>query len=68
MRTAISAILAAIVLAACGLGETATSAAIGAKSKAQEIEQAKETQRQVVADIDKANQQAEQRLRDAEAR
>lgn len=67
-NTAIAAFCSALTLSACGLGETASSAAVGAKSKAQEIERAKEIQQQVVGDIDKANQQAEQRLRDAETK
>lgn len=60
--------LLAVVLAACGLGDTATSAAVGAKTKAQELEQAHTTQQRVIGDLDKANQQAEQRLREAEAK
>jgi hypothetical protein len=61
-------LIAALGLSACGLGDTATSAAIGAKAKAREIEQAKELQQKVVGEIEKANQQNEERLRDAESR
>jgi hypothetical protein len=60
--------LLAVALAACGLGDTATTAAVGAKTRAQELEQARAAQQRVIGDIDKATQQAEQRLRDAEAR
>jgi hypothetical protein len=31
-----------VMLSACGLGETATTVAVGAKSKAAEVEQARE--------------------------
>jgi formate dehydrogenase assembly factor FdhD len=57
-----------VLLSACGLGDTATAAAVGAKSKAIEIEQAKATQQHVVSEIDKANQQARERLDAAESR
>jgi hypothetical protein len=57
-----------VLLSACGLVDTATTAAVGGKSKAVEIEQARETQQRVVADIDKANQQARERLDAAESR
>lgn len=59
---------AAAALSACGLGDTATSAALNAKNQARQIEQASEIQRQAVADIEKANEQAAQRNRDAEAK
>jgi hypothetical protein len=58
----------ATALSACGLGDTATTAALNAKNQARQIEQARETQRQAVADIEKANEQATQRNREAEAR
>jgi hypothetical protein len=56
------------VLAGCGLGETATVAAVGAKTKAQEVEQAQAIEQKVIGDVETANRQAEQRLRDAEAK
>jgi hypothetical protein len=66
MRT-LTLLVAITTLCACGLGETATTAAVGAKTKAQEIEQAQAMKQQVVSDIEKANQQSERRLKDAEA-
>jgi hypothetical protein len=57
-----------VLLSACGLGDTATAAAVGAKSKAIEIEQARATQQRVVSDIDKANQLARERLDAAESK
>jgi hypothetical protein len=57
-----------VLLSACGLVDTATTAAVGAKNKAVEVEQARETQQRVVGDIDKANQQARERLDAAESR
>jgi hypothetical protein len=56
------------LLSACGLVDTTTTAAVGAKSKAVEVEQARETQQRVVSDIEKANQQARERLDAAESR
>jgi hypothetical protein len=57
-----------VLLSACGFVDTTTTAAVGAKSKAVEVEQARETQQRVVSDIDKANQQARERLDAAESR
>jgi len=54
------------ILTACGVADTATTAAVGAKTKAQEIEQAKATEQKVVNDLQQAQQQADQRLRDAD--
>jgi hypothetical protein len=67
MRT-LALLVAITTLCACGLGETATTAAVGAKSKAQEVEQAQAMKQQVVNDIEKANQQARERLNEAESR
>ncbi len=67
MRTTIP-LLCAATLSACGLGDTATSAAVAAKTKAREIEQAREAQRQVVDDLQKANEQAAQRMKEAESK
>jgi ABC-type phosphate transport system auxiliary subunit len=55
-------------LAGCGLADTATSAAVAAKTKAAELERAKETQQKVVGDLERAQQQADQRLREAESK
>ncbi len=67
MRTAIL-LLCAATLSACGLGDTATSAAVAAKAKAREIERAREVERQVVNDLQKANEQAAQRMKEAESK
>ncbi len=61
-------LLLAVPLAGCGVADTTTAAAIGAKTKAAEIERAKELQQKVVGDIEKAQQQADQRLREAESK
>lgn len=65
---ALALLTAVITLSACGLGETAVTAAAGGKSKAQEVEQAQVMKQQVVEEIDKANQQARERLNEAESR
>jgi hypothetical protein len=59
---------ALILLAGCGVADTATTAAVGGKSKAQEVEQAKEIEQKMVNDLHQAQQQADQRLREAEAK
>lgn len=65
----VPAILGALaLLAGCGVADTATTAAVAGKSKAQEVEQAKEVEQKVVNDLQQAQQQADQRLREAEAR
>ncbi|MBS1209918.1 MAG: hypothetical protein H6R19_2316 [Proteobacteria bacterium] len=51
--------LACILLAACGVTETATSAATVAAAKAKEAEQAKQTLQQVQQQLDAASRQAE---------
>ncbi|GAB2904310.1 hypothetical protein GCM10027046_37290 [Uliginosibacterium flavum] len=51
--------LACILLAACGLSETASTTAAIAAAKAREIEQGKQQMEQVKQQIDAANQQAE---------
>jgi uncharacterized lipoprotein YmbA len=58
---------ALFALAGCGVSETATSAAVAAKTKAQEVEQAKQIEQKVVGDIQKSQQLEEQRLRDADS-
>lgn len=65
---ALTLLVAITALCACGLGDTAVTAAAGGKSKAQEIEQAQAMKQQVVEEIDKANQQARERLNEAESR
>jgi hypothetical protein len=54
------------VLTACGVADTATSAAVGAKTKAREVEQAKATEQKAINDVQQAQQQADQRLREAD--
>jgi len=56
------------LLAACGLGETATSAATVGAAKKAELEQAQAAQEKVLKDMAQANQQAEDRLKAAEGR
>jgi len=68
MKSLPTLIVAASLLAACGLVDTTTTAAVGAKSKAAELEQAKATQQKVLSDIEKAQQQSEQRLKEAESK
>ena len=67
MKTAIGLLLTAF-LAACGLTETATTAAVSAKSQADQVEQAKAVEQKMLSDIQQAQQQADQRLRDADAK
>jgi len=62
----IASVLAAFALAGCGVSETAGTAATIATMKAQEAKQGQATKEQVLNQIDAANQQAEQRLKDAE--
>ncbi len=54
-------------LGGCGLGDAGSSAATAAKLKAQEAEQARTTKAAIEAQLDAANQQAEQRRKEAEA-
>ena len=53
-------------LSACGV-ETATTAAAVATAKAKEAQAAKKTEARVIQQIDAANQQAEQRLQEADS-
>jgi len=61
------ALLLTLTLAGCGV-ETAGTAATVAAMKAKEAKQGQETKEQVLKQIDEANRQAEQRLKDAEAK
>ncbi len=54
-------------LAGCGLGETATSAAVGGVDKAKELEQARALPQRVQVQFDDASRVARQRLEKAEA-
>jgi len=54
------------IVTACGVADTATTAAVGAKTNAQEVEQAKAVEQKVVNDIQQAQQQADQRLKEAD--
>lgn len=54
-------------LAACGLADTATTAAVAGKTKVEELQQAKETQEKVQAQLEQAAQQAEERINAAAA-
>lgn len=66
MKT-LALIMSVAMLSACGVSETAATAAIGGKSKAEEIEHAKVIEQRMLDDIDKANQQARERLDAAES-
>lgn len=54
-------------LGGCGLGDAGSSAATAAKLKAREAEQTQTTKAAIEAQLDAANQQAEQRRKEAEA-
>lgn len=56
-----------IPLTGCGLGDAGSSAATAAKLKAHEAEQAQATKARIETQLDAANQQAEQRRKEAEA-
>jgi uncharacterized lipoprotein YajG len=57
---------ALLLLAGCGVSETAVTAAAGAAAKGQEAEAAKETQERVEARLEAATQQAQERLHQSE--
>lgn len=60
MKTSICvSCLAALLLAGCGVSETAVTAAAAGKSKADEIEQGRQTVQNVQNQLDAANQQAD---------
>ncbi len=59
--------MAVLCLAGCGI-ETAGTAATAASLKAKELQHAQDTQAQVVNQLDAAQRQADQRLKDAEGR
>lgn len=63
--TLLTAVL--IPLAGCGLGDAGSSAAATAKLKAHEAEQAQAAKARIESQLDAANQQAEQRRKEAEA-
>ena len=58
-----SIVLAAVLLqlSGCGLGETAASAGAGGVSKAEELEQARQTQSRIEQQLDDAARQAAER-------
>lgn len=55
-----------LVLSACGVSETAVTAAAVGKGKAEEIKQGQQTMQKVQQDIDAASQQAEAQRKAAE--
>ncbi|MCC6657029.1 MAG: hypothetical protein IT512_02465 [Rhodocyclaceae bacterium] len=57
-----------VVLAGCGVSETATVAATAGAAKAKEAEQAKNMPAQVQGKLDEAAKQADQKRESAEAR
>jgi hypothetical protein len=60
-------LLAAALLGACGLAETAATGAAAGASAAEQAKQGKEQMEQVKADIDAAQQTAADKLAEAEA-
>ena len=62
-----AAFAAAVLLTACGLADTGSSAATAAKLKAQEAEQARAAQAQIESQLEAAQQQAGQRRKEIEA-
>lgn len=56
------------LIAGCGLTDTATTTAAIAATKAKEAQAAKEAQEQILKQLDQANAQAQQRLREAEGK
>ena len=58
--------IALLLLAGCGVSETAVTTAAGAAAKGQEVEAAKETQERVEARLEEAAQQTQERLQQAE--
>ena len=67
MKTAILGFLACLPLAACGVGETAISAAAGGASEAQQAKEAKKTEARVKQQLDAAVALDAQRRQAAEA-
>jgi hypothetical protein len=61
-------LFAIAMLAACGLGETAATAAVAGKNKANEVEQAQGLEQRIAGEIEKANQQRRERLDASESR
>jgi hypothetical protein len=62
------ALFAVAALTACGLGETAATAAVAGKNKANEVEQAQALEQRIASEIEKANQQRRERLDASESR
>ena len=67
MKRAILGFLACLPLAACGVGETAISAAAGGASEAQQAKEAKKTEARVKQQLDAAVALDAQRRQTAEA-
>ena len=63
------ALLSLLVLpAGCGFSETASTTAVIAEAKKQELEQANKTQQQMMQNLEDTNRQIEERLKAAEGR
>ena len=67
MKQAILGFVACLPLAACGVGETAISAAAGGASEAQQAKEAKKTEARVKQQVDAAVALDAQRRQAAEA-
>lgn len=66
-RALITMLIAPLVLAACGLAETAATSATVGKSAAEQAEEAKDIQEGVQADLDAAQAEAKRQRDAAEA-
>lgn len=67
LKRGLAAIVLPVLLAACGVSETASTAATVAKLKAQEAQLAAQTQAQLQQQLGDAERQARERLESAEA-
>jgi hypothetical protein len=67
MKRLFPAIVLCALLAGCGLGETAVSAAAGGASQVKEAQQAKETEARIQAQLDAAAKVGAERRNAAEA-
>jgi len=60
-------LISVMLLGACGVTETAVTAAAVASSKAKELQEAQKTQARIQEQLDLANKQQQQRLQEAES-
>ena len=67
MRNALLIAATVLLLAGCGLADVGAAGATAATSRAEEVEQAKQTEARIQQQIDAANQQAADQRKAAEA-